>query len=212
MSDLATEVLTHLFDVRGTRVVVTGAAGGLGFAMAEVLADCGARVTLADVDKARLDDARRASSPSAGAMPAPSCATSRTRIRFRRSSTMSSRRRVGSTWLRECRPRGGAGVPRGRWPDARHRGTLRLGPCAQRQPDRRHAHDAERRPRDEASGIRTHHRHRVERGPAPRAACLLRLRGEQGGRHPHGPTRGARAGAPRDPRQRHLSGAVLRAH
>lgn len=55
MSDRATEVLTRLFDVRGTRVVVTGAAGGLGFAMAEVLADCGARVTLADVDEARLE-------------------------------------------------------------------------------------------------------------------------------------------------------------
>ena len=32
------------------RAVVTGAATGLGFAMAEVLADCGARVTLADID------------------------------------------------------------------------------------------------------------------------------------------------------------------
>lgn len=45
----------QLFDVAGTRAVVTGAAGGLGFAMAEVLADCGARVTLADVDADRLE-------------------------------------------------------------------------------------------------------------------------------------------------------------
>ena len=46
--------LTRIFGVGGRRVVVTGAASGLGFAMAEVLAECGARVTLADVDEARL--------------------------------------------------------------------------------------------------------------------------------------------------------------
>jgi NAD(P)-dependent dehydrogenase (short-subunit alcohol dehydrogenase family) len=51
----AAEALMRLFDVRGTRVVVTGAASGLGFAMAEVLADCGARVTLADIDEGRLE-------------------------------------------------------------------------------------------------------------------------------------------------------------
>ncbi len=55
MTDRAAETLGRLFDVRGTRVVVTGAASGLGFAMAEVLADCGARVTLADIDEARLE-------------------------------------------------------------------------------------------------------------------------------------------------------------
>jgi len=55
----AEEVLGRLFDVRGTRVVVTGAASGLGFAMAEVLADCGARVTLADVDEERLERSTR---------------------------------------------------------------------------------------------------------------------------------------------------------
>jgi NAD(P)-dependent dehydrogenase (short-subunit alcohol dehydrogenase family) len=47
-------VSQRLFDVRGSRVVVTGAASGLGFAIAEVLAECGARVTLADVDGGRL--------------------------------------------------------------------------------------------------------------------------------------------------------------
>ena len=51
----AAEVLGRLFDVRGARVVVTGAASGLGFAMAEVLAECGARVTLADIDEGRLE-------------------------------------------------------------------------------------------------------------------------------------------------------------
>jgi NAD(P)-dependent dehydrogenase (short-subunit alcohol dehydrogenase family) len=51
----AAAVHERLFDVRGSRVVVTGAASGLGFAMAEVLAECGARVTLADVDRERLE-------------------------------------------------------------------------------------------------------------------------------------------------------------
>lgn len=53
-SDRSAEVLGRVFDVRGARVVVTGAASGLGFAMAEVLAECGARVTLADVDAETL--------------------------------------------------------------------------------------------------------------------------------------------------------------
>ena len=52
-----TSVQERLFDVRGARVVVTGAASGLGFAIAEVLAECGARVTLADVDADRLEAA-----------------------------------------------------------------------------------------------------------------------------------------------------------
>jgi NAD(P)-dependent dehydrogenase (short-subunit alcohol dehydrogenase family) len=47
-------VQERLFDVTGLRVVVTGAASGLGFAMAEVLAECGARVTLADIAEDRL--------------------------------------------------------------------------------------------------------------------------------------------------------------
>ena len=50
-------MLAGLFDVRGLRVVVTGAASGLGFAIAEVLADCGARVTLADIDVDLLEEA-----------------------------------------------------------------------------------------------------------------------------------------------------------
>jgi NAD(P)-dependent dehydrogenase (short-subunit alcohol dehydrogenase family) len=48
--DRSAAVLSRLFDVRDVRAVVTGAASGLGFAMAEVLVDCGARVTLADID------------------------------------------------------------------------------------------------------------------------------------------------------------------
>jgi NAD(P)-dependent dehydrogenase (short-subunit alcohol dehydrogenase family) len=54
---VTTSVQEQLFDVRGTRAVVTGAASGLGFAIAEVLADCGAHVTLADVDAERLESA-----------------------------------------------------------------------------------------------------------------------------------------------------------
>jgi NAD(P)-dependent dehydrogenase (short-subunit alcohol dehydrogenase family) len=50
-------VQERLFDVRGVRAVVTGAASGLGLAMAEVLAECGARVTLADIDAERLESA-----------------------------------------------------------------------------------------------------------------------------------------------------------
>jgi NAD(P)-dependent dehydrogenase (short-subunit alcohol dehydrogenase family) len=48
--------LSDLFDVEGARVVVTGAASGLGLAMAEVMADGGARVTLADLDVEGLDE------------------------------------------------------------------------------------------------------------------------------------------------------------
>jgi NAD(P)-dependent dehydrogenase (short-subunit alcohol dehydrogenase family) len=49
-------VQERIFDVRGARTVVTGAASGLGFAMAEVLADCGAHVTLADIDAERVEE------------------------------------------------------------------------------------------------------------------------------------------------------------
>jgi NAD(P)-dependent dehydrogenase (short-subunit alcohol dehydrogenase family) len=47
----------ELFDVRGARVLVTGAASGLGLAMAEAMADGGARVTLADLDAEGLERA-----------------------------------------------------------------------------------------------------------------------------------------------------------
>jgi NAD(P)-dependent dehydrogenase (short-subunit alcohol dehydrogenase family) len=59
-------VQEQLFDVRGTRALVTGAASGLGFAMAEVLADCGAHVTLADVDADRLAASTHALSERGG--------------------------------------------------------------------------------------------------------------------------------------------------
>lgn len=52
---MSPSVQEQIFDVRGARALVTGAASGLGFAMAEVLADCGAKVTLADIDVERLE-------------------------------------------------------------------------------------------------------------------------------------------------------------
>ena len=50
-------VLARIFDVRGRVVLVTGGASGLGLAIATVLADCGARVIIADRDEARLAEA-----------------------------------------------------------------------------------------------------------------------------------------------------------
>jgi NAD(P)-dependent dehydrogenase (short-subunit alcohol dehydrogenase family) len=47
--------IESLFKVAGYGVVVTGGASGLGLAYGEALAENGARVTLLDVDKARLD-------------------------------------------------------------------------------------------------------------------------------------------------------------
>jgi NAD(P)-dependent dehydrogenase (short-subunit alcohol dehydrogenase family) len=49
--------LSDRFDVSGARVVVTGAASGLGLAMAEVMAEGGAQVTLADLDAEGLASA-----------------------------------------------------------------------------------------------------------------------------------------------------------
>ena len=52
---IATEsVLQRLFDVRDARVVVTGAASGVGLAFAEVLADCG---SAGDAHRRRRRDA-----------------------------------------------------------------------------------------------------------------------------------------------------------
>jgi NAD(P)-dependent dehydrogenase (short-subunit alcohol dehydrogenase family) len=51
------KAVERLFDVRNERVIVTGAASGLGFAMAEVMAEGGARVTLADLNSEMLEEA-----------------------------------------------------------------------------------------------------------------------------------------------------------
>ena len=46
-----------LFDVRDKRVFITGGASGIGLAIAEIMADAGARVTLVDRDTVALDAA-----------------------------------------------------------------------------------------------------------------------------------------------------------
>ncbi len=48
------DALAKIFDVRDARVLVTGAASGLGLAMAEAMVEAGARVTLTDVDETGL--------------------------------------------------------------------------------------------------------------------------------------------------------------
>ena len=50
-------MLAGVFDVRGHVVLVTGGASGLGLAIARVLAQCGARVVIADRNEARLAEA-----------------------------------------------------------------------------------------------------------------------------------------------------------
>jgi NAD(P)-dependent dehydrogenase (short-subunit alcohol dehydrogenase family) len=46
--------MAEIFAVDGRSALVTGGASGLGLAIAEVLADCGANVTVADIDVQRL--------------------------------------------------------------------------------------------------------------------------------------------------------------
>jgi NAD(P)-dependent dehydrogenase (short-subunit alcohol dehydrogenase family) len=60
-------VLEDLFDVRGKAALVTGGASGLGYAFASILADCGAVVTIADWDEARLEKAVASLAGSSGA-------------------------------------------------------------------------------------------------------------------------------------------------
>jgi NAD(P)-dependent dehydrogenase (short-subunit alcohol dehydrogenase family) len=48
---------SELFDVAGLAAIVTGAASGIGYAYAEVMADNGARVAMLDIDRAGLDAA-----------------------------------------------------------------------------------------------------------------------------------------------------------
>jgi NAD(P)-dependent dehydrogenase (short-subunit alcohol dehydrogenase family) len=49
--------MEQLFDVTGNVSLVTGAGSGIGLAMAEVMADNGARVVMVDIDADRLDAA-----------------------------------------------------------------------------------------------------------------------------------------------------------
>jgi NAD(P)-dependent dehydrogenase (short-subunit alcohol dehydrogenase family) len=60
-------VLAALFDVRDQVALVTGGASGLGYAFAEILADCGAVVVIADWNPERLDTAAVSLAEHAGA-------------------------------------------------------------------------------------------------------------------------------------------------
>lgn len=51
-------VTERLFSVRGLRVLVTGGASGIGYAIAEVLVQAGALVTVVDIDAPALEQAR----------------------------------------------------------------------------------------------------------------------------------------------------------
>jgi NAD(P)-dependent dehydrogenase (short-subunit alcohol dehydrogenase family) len=64
------ETLTSLFDVQGRVALVTGGASGLGLAIAGILADCGARVVVADRDESRLGQAVADLSARGSAEPA----------------------------------------------------------------------------------------------------------------------------------------------
>lgn len=57
--EIGDRVRRRLFDMRGKRVVVTGAASGLGLAMAEIMAESGATVVLSDIDPESLEVATR---------------------------------------------------------------------------------------------------------------------------------------------------------
>jgi len=59
-SEAPPATLARLFDVRGRRVLVTGAASGLGLAIAEALAECGACVVLSDIDGELLEGCTQA--------------------------------------------------------------------------------------------------------------------------------------------------------
>ena len=59
-------MLMELFGMQGRVAAVTGAASGLGLAMAEVLAQAGATVVLLDVDAVGLDAAREAIEAAGG--------------------------------------------------------------------------------------------------------------------------------------------------
>jgi NAD(P)-dependent dehydrogenase (short-subunit alcohol dehydrogenase family) len=51
----AGDLVARMFDVRGARTVVTGGASGIGRAIGELMADCGASVTLLDLDAGDLE-------------------------------------------------------------------------------------------------------------------------------------------------------------
>jgi NAD(P)-dependent dehydrogenase (short-subunit alcohol dehydrogenase family) len=65
--------LSKLFAVAGRSAVVTGGAGGIGFAIADIMSDQGARVTLLDHDAAKLESAVSQLSGREGAVRGEVC-------------------------------------------------------------------------------------------------------------------------------------------
>ena len=174
--DRSAEVLGRLFDVRDVRAVVTGAASGLGFAMAEVLADCGARVTLADIDARPPGGVHGA----AGRARRPGALRGRRRLRRRSGAgPLRRRRRRRRRRVDVVFANAGIGASPGFAVDGgQHIDSIERSDWDQRdrrEPQRHHVHHRERGGRHEAPGLRTDRRDLVGRGPAPRAGRLLRL-------------------------------------
>ena len=67
------EDLRKIFAVAGRSAVVTGGAGGIGFAIADILSDQGARVTLIDRDPTKIDGAVARLSGRAGVVRGEVC-------------------------------------------------------------------------------------------------------------------------------------------
>lgn len=65
--------LRNLYSVAGRSAVITGGASGIGFAVADILSDQGAHVTLLDRDAEKLDHAARQLSDRAGRVRGAVC-------------------------------------------------------------------------------------------------------------------------------------------
>ena len=164
---------------RALRVVVTGAASGLGLAMAEVMADGGARVTLADLDADGLEQV-------AGRLGGDVRTRAARRVRLRRPwsgcSTRWWRSRAGWT-SRSPTPgsRSRPGVAR-RARRARGLRPRQVGHGARREPERRACSRCARRPRaHEGAGQRPHRRDRLDGRLRHRPDGRLLVLGHQGG-------------------------------
>ena len=194
----------ELFDVTGHSVIVTGAASGLGLAIAEVFRDAGATVTAArrrrEWPRAARRDAHRAArrrrphgAAGAGRRDGRRDRTARRRLRERRHLRGARLRVHGVRPAREPRPR-------------------ELAARARHEPDeRRRAHARRRRP-DEGEPLRADRRHVLGRRHPGRADRRLRLLGDEGRREQPRPARGDRARAARDPRERDRARAVQHQH
>ena len=206
----AQEVLGGIFDLVGARVLVTGAAGGLGFTMAEVLAECGASVTLADIDAKRIESSTlKLVDRGLAARSFTVDVTDESSVQALFDDVVEQQGGLDVVFANA----GIAAVP-----GFRADGGQTLDTVERSDWDKvlsvnlngDHVHHARRSGDHETPGVRADRRDRIQRRPSPRADGLLRLRRKQGGRHPHGPPGRAGARATRDPGERDLPRAVLR--